>query len=152
MRLLWLHHGSWSTNVLKSFYESHGTRAYPPVETCLVGLCLGSLAAAAVASSHSLTDLLPLASETVGIAFRIGLHTLEKGRLLHRPSKGAKPWSVVFGGLDELAAKTALEDFNRELVRIDHSTVRQPVMAKSDQSRTSLFPAVLMSVLSALIP
>lgn len=97
-------------------HEDFGLRTYLPGKTCIVGLCLGSLVAATVASSHSLADLLPLALETVGIAFRVGWQTLETARHLHARTNNAESWSVVFGGMDKLLAQVALEDFNRDMV------------------------------------
>ncbi|KAI9795935.1 MAG: Type I Iterative PKS [Piccolia ochrophora] len=96
-------------------HEDHGSRAYPPAETSVVGLCIGSLAAAAVASSQSLADLLPLAVETVGIAFRVGVQALETAHHLHTKNEKAESWSIAFAGIDELLAQIALGDFNREL-------------------------------------
>ena len=80
----------------------------------VLGLCIGSLSAAAVIASHSLSELLPLALETVGIAFRVGLQTLEASRHLSPGSSDIESWSWVFQGLEFLPAKLALEDFNRD--------------------------------------
>ncbi|KAI9801586.1 MAG: Type I Iterative PKS [Sarcosagium campestre] len=96
-------------------HEEHSSRAYPPAETRVVGLCIGSLAAAAVASSHSIADLLPLAVETVGIAFRVGLQALETSQHLYARNEKVESWSVAFAGINEVHAQIALEDFNRDL-------------------------------------
>ena len=69
-----------------------------------------------MASSQSLTDLLPLAAEVVAIAFRIGLQVDEVRGQLHPTPEKAESWSVVFSGLNEASAQDALNTFNTEVV------------------------------------
>ncbi|KAL8790015.1 MAG: hypothetical protein Q9195_006564 [Heterodermia aff. obscurata] len=88
--------------------------AYPISKTNVVGLCIGSLAAAAVSASHSLTDLLPLAVETVGIAFRIGVQVLETARHIEVYSRHSESWSMLFRGVDRLFAHNQLEAFSHD--------------------------------------
>lgn len=75
-------------------------------------MCTGSLAAAAVSSSSSLSELLPLAVQTVLIAFRLGLCALDmRDRLELSVEDRSRPWSVVILGLETQSAVTAIKDF-----------------------------------------
>ncbi len=57
-----------------SWYESHPEEPYPDAKSSfVVGLCVGQLSAVAVSLACSLTELLPLAVESVRLAFRTGL-------------------------------------------------------------------------------
>lgn len=85
-----------------------------PTPGNVIGLCVGSLSAAAVVASRSLSELLPISLETVGIAFRVGLQTYRTSRNLSPRSSNAESWSWIFQGLDLLPAKVGLEDFNRD--------------------------------------
>ena len=105
------------TDPLRRYHEELGASAYPPPQSQVIGLCIGSLTAAAIASSQSIVDLLPLASVTVGIAFRVGLQTHEVARHLETEQGKTKPWSVAYPGIDVLHANVALGDFIREQVR-----------------------------------
>ncbi|RMZ77064.1 hypothetical protein DV738_g4567, partial [Chaetothyriales sp. CBS 135597] len=59
-------------------YQTEGTHAYPtPDSACLLGICTGSFAAAAVASSRSLSELIPAAVEASLVAFRTALVSLQ---------------------------------------------------------------------------
>ncbi|EMD00429.1 hypothetical protein BAUCODRAFT_62024 [Baudoinia panamericana UAMH 10762] len=97
------------------FYDEPG-RLYPTQgSTYLVGLCTGALAAAAIASSGSLSELLPAAVHTVQLALRLGLHAIDvRDRIYSSVSSEQEPWSVLYFGVDEPAAAAALEKFSRE--------------------------------------
>ncbi|KAL8723397.1 MAG: hypothetical protein Q9225_000313 [Loekoesia sp. 1 TL-2023] len=96
------------------YHEDPSVRTYPARETHVVGLCIGSLTAAAVSASNSLVDLLPLALETVAIAFRIGVQVLETARHIEVSTSKSESWSIVFRGIDQLLANHNLEDFSRD--------------------------------------
>jgi naphtho-gamma-pyrone polyketide synthase len=68
-----------------------------------MGLCTGLLAAAAVSSSQSVSQLLPTAVYTVLIALRVGLCALRTGVLIDPTAKSQDSWSVVVMkiGIDE---------------------------------------------------
>ena len=104
------------TLIFDRYYERH-PRHYPTTGTRVFGLCMGSLAAAAIVSSCSLTDLLPLALETVGIAFRIGLQALDAARQLDSTYSRTESWAYVFYGVDKQSVDDGLEEFSRDLVR-----------------------------------
>lgn len=75
-------------------------------------MCTGSLAAAAISSSSSLSELLPIAVQTVLIAFRLGLCALDmRDRLETSAEDRGQPWSVVVGDIDPQAAAAAIKEF-----------------------------------------
>lgn len=101
-----------------SHYEEPG-KAYPSRESSpyLVGLCTGALASAAIASSTSLSELLPAAVHTVQVALRLGLLAVDMRDRIEIPEDGKnKEWSVVFFGLEEDVATAALERFSKKKV------------------------------------
>jgi noranthrone synthase len=91
---------------------------YPRSDSSYVmGICTGSLAAAAVSCSTSLSDLLPIAVQTVLVAFRLGLCAQEvRDRIEISMEDRAKPWSVVSDVLSQDAG-TAIERFTQEKAR-----------------------------------
>jgi len=103
---------------LGTFIKQYGRpgRPYPSANDAYVlGLCTGSLAAAAVSTSSSLSELLPAAVQTVQVAFRLGLCVVDlRDRI--EPCNGAKPrpWSTVFPGLTSTQAQAKLEAFGAD--------------------------------------
>lgn len=83
----------------------------------LLGLCTGLLAASAVASVDSLIALLPVAVETVRVAFRTGAHVADVARQLEILSDTYESWSTVFAVADTDSADEALKNFHHEHVR-----------------------------------
>ena len=82
-----------------------------------MGLCTGTLAATAISSSTSLSELLPAAIHTVQVAFRLGLCGQELRDRIHTPDPGAgQEWSAVFFGLDEASASAAITEFSNAKV------------------------------------
>ena len=81
-----------------------------------MGVCTGLLAASAVASCCTLTSLIPLAVQTVRIAFRLGLRVATVGRHLESPSDWGETWSTIVIGISSEAAEVALKDFNDKQV------------------------------------
>jgi hypothetical protein len=86
-------------------------------ERSIIGLCSGLLAAAAVSSFSSPSSCIPLAVETVRIAFRLGLHVDTVADRLRVKAHETESWSVLVSGITELVAKYAVEDFNTQNVR-----------------------------------
>lgn len=82
----------------------------------LLGLCTGLLAASAVASVDSLIALLPVAVETVRIAFRTGAHVAHVAERLEILSHTNESWSTVFAVADAYSAEEALNNFHQENV------------------------------------
>ncbi|KIX09737.1 uncharacterized protein Z518_00818 [Rhinocladiella mackenziei CBS 650.93] len=100
------------THFIGAFEERTPSYVQPNTDARLVGLCTGLLAASAVASADSLTALLPLAVESVRIAFRAGAHV---GRVADQIECDTKPqsWSTIVAA-DEKSAQAALDAFHKE--------------------------------------
>ncbi len=88
-------------------YHGDGSRPYPSSsDTTVLGLCTGSLAAAAISTSTTVVELLPAALEAVLIAFRTGLRSIEARDDVERSSQSASSvWSVIVGMGEDQALK-----------------------------------------------
>lgn len=83
----------------------------------MLGLCTGSLAAAAVSSCSTLSELLPAAVQTVQVAFRLGLCVVRMRDRMEMLSEDLpREWSVVFSDLEPKLATVAVNDFCQENV------------------------------------
>ena len=89
------------------------------LESCVVGLSTGLLAAAVVALSPTIPALMPLAVEAVLIAFRLGLHVKNTANNIEKsPARGDdSSWSYVIPGKPKSEAQNALDDFHHEQVK-----------------------------------
>jgi len=96
--------------------SSHAEKHYEDVtrhdNTVVTGLCLGLFAAAAVASTPSLSTLVPVAVQTVLMAFRTGRHVATLAERLCPPGEQSESWTLVFPGLKEDEARIALDKFH----------------------------------------
>ena len=92
------------------------------LETCVVGLSTGLLAAAVVALSPTIPALMPLAVEVVLIAFRLGLHVKNTASNIEMPSAhdDASSWSYVIPGKTQSEAQSALDDFHNDKVTTEY--------------------------------
>ncbi len=95
-----------------AFEERRPAYIQPNTDARLVGLCTGLIAATAVASSDSLTALVPLAVEAVRIAFRTGAHVGRVAEQIQCEGK-AQSWSTIVAA-DEKSAQAALDAFHQE--------------------------------------
>ena len=76
----------------------------------MIGLCTGLIAAAAVASARSLSELLPLAVEAVRVAFKVGLSVANIGSYVDDvPSS----WSTLVTGISEQDAHHDIDCFHQ---------------------------------------
>lgn len=87
-------------------------------ETCLIGLCTGLFAATAIASSPSLSGLVPIAVQMVLMAFRTGAYVAALAERLHKSSSGSSSWTYVLPGINEVAASSIISNFHKTNVRI----------------------------------
>lgn len=85
-------------------------------ETCLVGLCTGLFAAAAVACSPSLSALVHIAVQVTIMAFRTGSYVAALGDKLSDTSDNAEPWTYVVPGVTEALATSTLRNFHEAKV------------------------------------
>ncbi|KAF2851195.1 polyketide synthase-like protein [Plenodomus tracheiphilus IPT5] len=95
------------------YYAENPTELPSPANTRVVGLCTGLLAASVVASARSLSELLPLSTEAVRIAFRAGSMAGGAREALELVSNSKETWSYVTG-VSEDAAKDALASFHEQ--------------------------------------
>ncbi|KAI3395988.1 hypothetical protein diail_558 [Diaporthe ilicicola] len=96
-------------------FISQTTHEYPTSrDSRLVGLCTGTLAAAAVSCAHSVVDLLPMAVTAVIAAFRTGITAASAGRRTVKLDKSdldsevSQSWALVAAGS---AASQAVKEF-----------------------------------------
>ncbi|RMZ70535.1 polyketide synthase [Pyrenophora seminiperda CCB06] len=82
--------------------------------TRIVGLCTGLLAGSVVASARSLSELLPLATEAVRIAFRTGTCVGAAKEALEQASTSQETWSTIVTSISESSAKDAIDAFHQE--------------------------------------
>ncbi|KAM3072173.1 hypothetical protein ACMFMG_008629 [Clarireedia jacksonii] len=94
--------------------EKENVDSRNPPETCLVGLCTGLFAAAAVASSSSLSQLIPIAVQVVLMAFRTGAHVAALANRLSSRSESSERWTYVVPGALESDVKSILNDFHKD--------------------------------------
>ncbi|KAF4982434.1 hypothetical protein FZEAL_1952 [Fusarium zealandicum] len=95
-----------------NYYGRNG-RQYPlPEETYSLGICAGAFAAAAVSSSHSLSELVTVASETVIFAFRTALLSFTiKNDIVGNNKQHERSWSVIVPGR-ETEMQDKIEQFS----------------------------------------
>ncbi|KAI0896590.1 polyketide synthase [Annulohypoxylon nitens] len=82
--------------------------------TKLSGLCTGLFAATAIASSPSLSTLLPIAVQTVLMAFRTGSHVASLAERLSPSTDKSESWTYVLPAAQEAEAKSILAEFHKE--------------------------------------
>jgi len=112
------------------YYGENPTELPNPANTRLVGLCTGLIAASVVASARSLSELLPLATEAVRIAFRAGTCVGAAKDALEHPADAKESWSTIVTGISEDAAQDALTAF--------HDAQRIPASAQAYISAVSV--------------
>ncbi|KAJ1326724.1 naphtho-gamma-pyrone polyketide synthase [Microdochium nivale] len=80
----------------------------------LSGLCTGLFAAAAIASSPSLSTLLPVAVQVVLMAFRTGNYVSSMAERLSPATKGQESWTYVLAGVKDTEARSSLLSFHQD--------------------------------------
>lgn len=86
----------------------------------MVGLCIGSLAAAALSSTRSLGELISTGIDAVLVALKVGLCTLKAASLVEANAlTSAASWSAVIpaSAFQPETIAATLSDFNHEHVR-----------------------------------
>lgn len=86
-------------------------------ESHVIGLCTGLLASAAIASSRSVGELIPVAVEAVVVALRLGLCAFKVREYVGQHSGQSQSWSTVISGVNEEKALAIIEEFSVEKVR-----------------------------------
>ena len=99
-------------------YYGEGSKPYPhPSNSFVIGLCTGSLAAAAISASRSVFELVPAAIEAVLVAFRTGLRSVEIRQDIEPNDQSTSPsWSMILA-IQEEQASLALRNHVKVTVR-----------------------------------
>ncbi|KAI0196979.1 polyketide synthase [Astrocystis sublimbata] len=93
--------------------EKHHEDVTAPENTRLSGLCTGLFAAVAIATSPSLSALLPIAVQMVLMAFRVGSHVGSLSERLNPPRGESESWTYVLSSMKESDARKILVDFHQ---------------------------------------
>nr|AAR90248.1 polyketide synthase [Botrytis cinerea] len=80
--------------------KEHGDSTIPS-ETCLVGLCTGLFAAAAIASSPSISQLIPIAVQVMLMSFRTGAYVAALANRLDSRPELPESWTYVVPAAQE---------------------------------------------------
>jgi hypothetical protein len=106
------------SNSIHSAYEQNHFEPYPVAsENLVVGVCLGELSATAISLASSLTQLLPLAVESVRVAFRVGLAADRVSRELEQATSPRRSWSVAISRDSGATGQDVLDDIHTKIVR-----------------------------------
>ncbi|KAL2802404.1 melanin synthase [Aspergillus granulosus] len=94
------------------YFEGRGRRPENNELITVVGLCTGSLVAAAYAASASLDDFKQLAIPTVSMAFQMGLQAATASSMLHEQGNPLGSWSIAIPKMTEDEALSALNIYD----------------------------------------
>ena len=108
-------HGA-STLMYLRYFANHPAENYDLTHSCIIGNCTGSLAAAAIACSSSVLDLIPVAIHTIRIAFRIGAQAKTTADDLHYNADSLESWSLAVSGITQSQAELIVKNFNEQTV------------------------------------
>jgi len=101
-----------------SYYGDLG-HAYPSGDkSCIIGLCTGQLASAAVSSSKTVGELIPAAIETVVVALRLGMCVLKVQELIESSKSATSSWSVLIHGMREPEAQDLIQQYAKKNVSL----------------------------------
>lgn len=119
------------------FFEEQSLEYLQISKTQILGICTGLLAASAVASCNSLTSLVPLAVQTIIVAFRLGLRVASTGAQIESRAESDQEWSTIVVGIGSDAAEAALADFNEAQVSIWISSLHLADISRDWHLRTN---------------
>ncbi|KAJ9488637.1 hypothetical protein VN97_g4672 [Penicillium thymicola] len=89
--------------------------AYPSRDdSCIIGLCTGQLASAAVSSSRTIGELIPAGIETVILALRLGMCVLRVQELIEPSKSATSSWSVLISGIREPEAEGLIQQYAKK--------------------------------------
>ncbi|PNS21559.1 beta-ketoacyl-acyl-carrier-protein synthase II [Sphaceloma murrayae] len=139
---------------IAAFMREHGAQGqtYPLAkDTCLSGLCTGSLSAVAASCAKSASDLLTLGVQTIKIAFRVGACAWDFGLRLSASRDEAgryQSWTAALAGVtyDEVAAIVKEFAAERSLAKTTSPYVSARIAASAVS--VSAAPRIINSLLS----
>ncbi|TPX15728.1 uncharacterized protein E0L32_000062 [Thyridium curvatum] len=94
------------------YAESHFEDVTDHGRMCLTGLCTGQFAAAAIASTPSLSTLVPVAVAAVLLAFRTGRHVGTFADRIYQSSDSTESWTYIAYNVSIKEAQSILADFH----------------------------------------
>lgn len=106
------------TNCSRSYAESHFEDVTDHGRMCLTGLCTGQFAAAAIASTPSLSTLVPVAVAAVLLAFRTGRHVGTFADRIYQSSDSTESWTYIAYNVSIKEAQSILADFHHTNVSV----------------------------------
>ncbi|KAF7738576.1 Conidial pigment polyketide synthase [Penicillium ucsense] len=138
---------------LGCFIHYHGDlgHEYPSrSETLILGICTGQLASAAVSSSKTVGELIPVAVETAVVALRLGACVI-KVRELVEENRASQSWSVLTSGIRPEDAESLIAQFG---LKKGLPNVSKPwISAVSPNSLTiSAAPSLLAEFIDSHLP
>jgi Starter unit:ACP transacylase in aflatoxin biosynthesis len=117
---------------LNSWYEARPEEPYPDASSAItVGLCVGQLSAVAVSLARSLTELLPLAVDSVRLAFRTGFTAITVRDELEQQFAPDESWAMTVAKGVGMVEDGLLETIQRETVGDTKHCVPDSAHAKS---------------------
>ena len=116
-------------------------------KTFNVGLCIGLFAATAVASTPSLSALVPVAVEMALMAFRVGTHVHSLAEKLSPTLEASESWTHIYPGVKELQAAAVLADFHESEVSEDNPRASPLYVHSANVHRDTPTPSAPTSVL-----
>ncbi|KAF4989099.1 hypothetical protein FGRMN_9341 [Fusarium graminum] len=111
------------------FYDQND-RTFPTENDRMIGLCIGSLAAAAVSCSRSLSELVSASVDAVRVALHVGLRVLRTASLFDTSNKPSATWSVIVPEivLPRSSAQDTLDSFVTEMA----CALSQPLRSRQE--------------------
>lgn len=79
-------------------------------------MCTGLFAASAVSAAQTVSELVPIAIETVLLAFRTGLYATGVRDRVEPDVPASSSWSIVIPGIQEVKASATLREFCETMV------------------------------------
>ncbi|PGH03771.1 hypothetical protein AJ80_08641 [Polytolypa hystricis UAMH7299] len=98
--------------ILRGHSRNDLNQHWPLENTQILGSCTGLLAAAAVACSRTLPELLDVSIELLKVAFNIGTTVAEVRNGIEHGDAKPQSWAAVISGISKDAASDRIEDFH----------------------------------------
>jgi hypothetical protein len=116
-------------------YEQVG-ESYPNLEDdVVVGVCFGELSAAAVSLAKNIIELIPLAIDSVRLAFRAGIASSVVGDGLEQRTLPARPWSATISRQSGLDNEKRLQEL---AVRLGIPKIRRPYITSFSRKTVTI--------------
>ena len=136
---------------MHSYYGDLG-HAYPSGDdSVIVGLCTGLLPSAAVSSSRTAGELVPISVLTVVLSLQLGLCVHSTRSSVDTRNSSSTSWSALVSGISESEALENIEAFSNQQVSSSELKLNFFLKKNSDTNKRSLFLRIRSPTL-ALFP